>query len=391
MNRFRRVSRAGIIVFGVSILASSCAWSGEEEDEHGPAPMRVDGNGNVLLSAAERHTLDLQLTTAEVGAVTQTKLRFGHVLAPPSSDVRIIAPIDGRISAVDVALGDPVAAGALLMTLEPLPDAASRANSSARRSELRGRTTAARAAVRAAQIDRDRVASLLQSQLATPAQMAQAEAALVAEQATVSSLLHAGGELAQLTDGSVPIRAPGSGTLVELVSNVGTMVRRGDLLARQLEPGRRWVDLAVSPDDAEGTSYVVRLGEAHATARLLFRGLTVEEGMRRDRLELSAPAGSALLAGRVVTVEVAHESSGIRVPNTALLRDGENVVCFVASGDGHYQRRGVGVIARGESHSIVSSSVSAGEEVVSRGAAALLGELGFAGRLVSSVHPAAGP
>jgi RND family efflux transporter MFP subunit len=359
------------------LLGSSCKRSGADDEER-PTIQRVDEQGRVVLSAQERQALDLETAPAAQGTLSMSSLRFGRVLARPEEESLLVAPIAGRLLAPPLALGAQVSRGDVIARLEPLVDSASRASLEAQRRELQGQIAGGRAQVEARRSELRRASSLAASGLATEAEQAQAQAALTSEQARVESLKQASTELARATGGQLELRAPEAGVVVALESGTGSLIAQGSLLVRILRSGPRWIDLAVPPQDPIGSGYRVEVGSELAEAKLLGRGAIIQaDGTRRDRLEVAAEAAAELLPGATVSVEVLHATSGVLVPAQAILRRGRAALVFVEAEQGRYEARRVQVAARDDAQG-VTSGVLAGERVVTRGGASLLGELGAA-------------
>lgn len=363
----------------LALLASSCKGGREEEHERAPSK-RVDDRGRVVLTQEERKALGLETAVAAQGNLTTSALRFGKVVARPQEDALVVAPVTGRLVAPTLALGAQVSPGGVLVTLEPLVDTASHATLEAQRRELQGQIEGGRAQVEAKRSDLSRVSTLVSSGLATEADGAQAQAALTSEQARVESLRRANSELARVTGGRMELRAPVPGVVATLATDTGSLIQQGTVLARIVRTGPRWIDLAVPPGDPIGSGYRAQGVSELVPARLLTRGAVIQtDGTRRDRLEAAPEAAANLPPGATVPVEVLHETQGVLVPTHAIIRRGRETLVFVEVEEGRYEARKVAVPARDDTRGAVTSGLSAGDRIVTRGASSLLGELGAAG------------
>ncbi|MEC7526398.1 MAG: HlyD family efflux transporter periplasmic adaptor subunit [Myxococcota bacterium] len=303
-------------------------------------------------------------------------LRFGVVSARPDEEVRVVAPVAGRmLVAPAVAVGDAVEAGQLIATMVPLVDTASRATVEAQRRQLRGQAQSAAANATALEAEVARMQTLEETQLATAAELARARADLAAQRAQASSLARAEHELGRMTRGAIELRAPIAGVVAELTTEVGMLLAQGDLVARVTRPGPRWIDIAVPPLETVGARYRVRFAGGRVEATLLARGALVgADGMRRDRLLVEA--ADELLLGATVAVEVVHEQEGVSVPQGALASRGAERVVFVEVSDSRFEARVVQVTALANGAALLEDAVvEEGESVVSQGAPSLLGEL----------------
>ena len=319
-----------------------------------------------------------ETTPARRDTLSTKSLRFGKVSARSEEETLIVAPLTARIvAAPSVSLGSVVAEGDALVAIQPLADGVARSGIDAQRWELRGQMDGARARLRALSAELDRVTHLVAAQLATEADVSRARAELEAEQARLESLRRAGGALATMTGSSVTLRASAGGVVAALTGTVGAVLQQGDVIARIVRAGPRWVDVSAAPGDELGSSYRVRtpLG-SWVVARLLSAGTVVQiDGTRQDRIELAASDAAAVLPGTLVAVEVVRGVEGVIVSEQAVVLEGSRPMVFVETEAGKFTPREVTLGARGDGQ-VVLSSVEAGERVVTRGAMALLGELG---------------
>jgi RND family efflux transporter MFP subunit len=174
------------------------------------------------------------------------------------------------------------------------------------------------------------------------------------------------------------INAPRDGIVVEKMVVEGQMVDAGMKLYRLADLGTVWVQSQIYEQDLP----IVRLGQ-EATVSLSylpdrkFRGRvtyiypTVDEKTRtaKVRMEFHNP-GYFLKPGMFTTVELTAEvsPSAVLVPDSAVLRSGENNTVFVALEGGKFEPRTVALGLRAEDNAYqVLSGLSEGERVVTSG------------------------
>jgi RND family efflux transporter MFP subunit len=174
------------------------------------------------------------------------------------------------------------------------------------------------------------------------------------------------------------INAPRDGIVVEKMVVEGQMVEAGMNLYRLADLGTVWVQSQIYEQDLP----FVRLGQG-ATVSLSyladrrFRGRvtyvypTVDEKTRtaKVRMEFHNP-GYFLKPGMFATVELTAElsPSALLVPDSAVLRSGENNTVFVALEGGKFEPRTVALGLRAEGNLYeVLSGLSEGECVVTSG------------------------
>ena len=174
------------------------------------------------------------------------------------------------------------------------------------------------------------------------------------------------------------INAPRDGIVVEKMVVEGQMVEAGMKLYRLADLGTVWVQSQIYEQDLP----IVRLGQ-EATVSLSylpdrkFRGRvtyvypTVDEKTRtaKVRMEFHNP-GYFLKPGMFTTVELTAElsPSAVLVPDSAVLRSGENNTVFVALEGGKFEPRTVALGLRAEGNLYqVLSGLSEGERIVTSG------------------------
>ena len=174
------------------------------------------------------------------------------------------------------------------------------------------------------------------------------------------------------------INAPRDGIVAEKMVVEGQMVEAGMKLYRLADLGTVWVQSQIYEQDLS----LVRLGQ-EATVSLSylpdrkFRGRvtyiypTVDEKTRtaKVRMEFHNP-GYFLKPGMFTTVELDAEVSpaALLVPDSAILRSGENNTVFVALEGGKFEPRTVALGLRAEGNFYqVLSGLSEGERVVTSG------------------------
>jgi RND family efflux transporter MFP subunit len=174
------------------------------------------------------------------------------------------------------------------------------------------------------------------------------------------------------------INAPRDGIVVEKMVVEGQMVEAGMKLYRLADLGTVWVQSQIYEQDLP----IVRLGQ-EATVSLSylpdrkFRGRvtyvypTVDEKTRtaKVRMEFHNP-GYFLKPGMFATVELTAElsPSAVLVPDSAVLRSGENNTVFVALDGGKFEPRAVtlGMHSEGNLYQVLSG-LSEGERIVTSG------------------------
>ncbi|NOZ87268.1 MAG: HlyD family efflux transporter periplasmic adaptor subunit [Deltaproteobacteria bacterium] len=310
-----------------------------------------------------------------------TNIRFGKVIPRPNDNVMVVAPVQSRLADIKVSYGQSVTAGDVLAALQPAVNAVAQADMTTRLAGINAQITAGRSRIRAAGVELDRISKLLESGLATLAQREQAKAELESEKALISGLERSAHVLRGYAGGHIVLTAPVSGNIVEIKARIGALLKQGQVVAQIVTPGPRFIDLGVPPDDPTGDAYLVETAGRHFTGELLARGSFIVNGMRTDRIRIRTGDMPSLSPGRIVPVQVRHELSGIVVPLMSVVRLHMDRIVFIEIHPGLYKPQKVVLSGNNGSLAVVSRGVAPGEHVVVQGAASLLGEIGFSGRL----------
>lgn len=377
----RSASAAVASLVLASVMSAACAGGGGEATREAEAmkadtPNRVQADGSIRLTDADRTALGLVVQTVTDADLSNSTLRFGRVVSPPANEAQVASPVTGRIVRPPrVQLGTTVAVGATLLEIQPTLDVGERISVGTQAAQREGDIEGAQRELAKAEADAAR-ARALSPQVVSAAQLQQAETALAVARAKLEGLL--GARTAETTARTqvVPVPAPMAGVVADLTATVGSAVARGDILARIVKPGPLWIDIAVPPDDPVGDRYEVITANGTIAARLLARGrLTDMGGTRSDRLAIDE-AASSLMPGTTVSVRVGHGGTrGILVPESAIVPGVETDTIFVEVSPGVFAPRPVQVAARFGGQVRLSTGLTPGERVVVRGGMALQGEL----------------
>jgi RND family efflux transporter MFP subunit len=209
---------------------------------------------------------------------------------------------------------------------------------------------------------------------AAEAAVAQARARLLAARNTLKVLrAPANGEGA-----SVPITAPIGGRILERAANRGQVVTPQDVLFTILDLSTVWVEARVYAKDV----HQVRVGqpvtivasafpEGEFTGKVSYVGDVIDEKTRTlvVRCEIANPRRK-LKPGvfAKVSIGVAQGQGGLTVPASAVQREGERTVAFVALGQTEFQEREVRLGAESGGYYEVLDGLKLGEAVVTEGA-----------------------
>jgi cobalt-zinc-cadmium efflux system membrane fusion protein len=330
---------------------------------------------NVTLTAAQRtsiHLMTVEPATYHTRITTTAIVDFDHDRSTP-----VLAPFSGPVTRVLVTLGDHVAAGQALATVNS-PDFTTAVGA------YRKALITAAAADAVAANDRFLYAHQAISQRENAEAQATAVGADADRSAALQALiaLHADPEtLAAIRTGKpLPlgqgvIRAPIAGTVVEKSIAPGQTLSAGNSPCFTIaDTSRMWVMAHVFGADLArvrvGDSATVDTGDGRAplTGTVTNIGAVVDPDTRSvtARVQVDNP-DDVLKRQMYVEVQIqSHEQyRGLLVPVSAMLRNDENLpYVYVLAADGSYARRAVTLGARVGDRYVIQQGLQAGDKVV---------------------------
>lgn len=332
------------------------------------------------LDAATEHRLGLVFARLVSSDSAGGAALPARVISSPLEQAAVIATHGGVLENWVVQPGQQVDAGALLGRV--------------RSSELLSQQQAwldarAEEALRSSALRRDR--QLLQDGViaATRLQVTEREAlaAQAALQAAEAQLRAAGFDSVALdalakarTDlGYLRLLAPHAGTVAHLYVLPGTAVNAGAPMAA-VTGSSLWLEAEIparlAADLSAGQTLQVE-GEA-TPLQLRQRDAAVDPATQTIGILAEFSTATGLLPGQLVTLRLPAGAAGVLVPSDAVVRNGDDTIVYVRQTQG-VEARSLQLRVHGSDY-LATSGVSAGEEVVVRGAALLKGiQLGLGG------------
>lgn len=336
----------------------------DEHDEHG---------GHVKLSPEALARVEIEVTEAErrnLSAQIRTTARVDY----DQTRIAHVGPrVPGRVTDVSKSLGDEVEAGDVLATLDSvvLGETMAEHRSAAVEEELARKT-----------LERER--ELLKEKLTSEQDVLEAEAAhkkaLAAKRAAAEQLRLYGGR--GVRGSTFKLRAPIAGKVVERHLTLGELVTPEDQVFTVADLSALWIwvdiferDLARVHVGDDAMVVTDAYGSETFVGKVAYIMDEVDGDTRtvRARIDIPNPDGK-LKPGMFAEVtlsdphgEAANEREVVTVPPSAVLRDGEESIVFVKSGEGAFERREIETGVRTNALVEVRSGLKAGEEVVTKG------------------------
>ena len=186
------IGRTFVALIFVAATLSGCGGESEATREaaamKAATPNRVQPDGSIRLTDADRGALGLTVEAAPKGELPNATLRFGRVVSPPANEAQVVSPVTGRITSPPrVQLGASVAAAAVLLEVEPTLDVADRISVGTQAAQRLGDIDAAQRELAKADAEAAR-ARELSPQVVRAAQLQQAETAAGTARAKLDGL-----------------------------------------------------------------------------------------------------------------------------------------------------------------------------------------------------------
>ena len=346
------------------LLFSGCSPAADPPaTEVKQAPPAVQ-DGTITLQEASRPFIGVEAVTsgkqsAVIDAPARVDFRDGAVS-------QLGAPLDGRVVAVHVQMGQVVTAGQPLVTLD-CPDAA----------EVRASVDTATANLREARAALERQTRMLQQGVGIERDKIAAETKVSELEAELRRVKADSEFVGSGAGTTLVIRAPIPGTVINRRANVGLTVQKGgDPLIELGDASSLWVVADVFERDLpmirEGARADLRMPslqsalEGHVTTI----GTVVTSGLRTAPVRIAIETqGVALKPGMYGRALLQGANRDITVPTAAvLIKDGKETVVYVQTATGVFKRRDVTIGEHIGDRVQVISGLVPGDLVVVKGA-----------------------
>jgi cobalt-zinc-cadmium efflux system membrane fusion protein len=358
--------------------AVAMAFPGCTAKTAGAAPAASAPAGNVTLTAAQRQ--HIQLYTAAPSKFRRTIETTATVDFDDDRATSVLAPFSGPVSRLLVSAGDEVKAGEPLAAVYS-PDFATAIGA------YRKAIASARTARRLADLDKDLiehqgVAQREAEQAQTDAANAEADRETALQ--TLVSLNVRPQTIKDIQQGrpvAVPeglIRAPIAGTVAERLITPGQLLQAGTTPCFTVaDLSRKWVMAQVFGSDVASLSVgdsaevVTGMGSTRIAGTVDNIAALVDPDTRSVLTRVLVEDPDRLLKKQMyvrVSIHARKESTGILIPNSAILRDDENLpFVYVARSDGSFARQLVTLGYRVGDQVEISAGLAAGTRVVVEG------------------------
>lgn len=342
--------------------------------------------GTVVLTPEAASRLEIRTAMAEERVLTARLLTTGQVDFDQTRLAHVSPRISGRVHRVRAKLGEKVQAGQILAEVDSIEMGQSKAI-----------YLQAKASQELARTSYDRALALLSDRIASEQEVLEAEAQLRETGAalhTAEETLHLFGLSQRQVDALsyedeaasiYPLRAPFAGTIVELHATRGELVTAQRNLFTLADLRRVWIWIDVYQKDL-GQVHLEDQAEARVdafpqevfTGTVTYLSPSVDTDTRtvRARIDLPNPKGK-LRPGMFVEVGLLdpHSPEGgeklarsIVIPESAVMRDEDGFIAFVATEENHFEVRRLRIGQRVDGYVEILQGIEGGASVVVDGA-----------------------
>jgi len=356
-------------------------------DEAAPAAA-ADAGGKVPFRMEQQWMIHLKLAVGEEAAVASQILSTGRVVPVPGKRAVLSSAVGGTLTNDRLPrIGEEVSSGQLLATVAQTVTAAEaaqirveNARIEAEKRRLLQAGNESRVRLNLARSEFDRATRLYEQKAYSQKQLQAAEADYRAAEAALASVTE---QLDAFTSPaaastSYAVRAPISGTVVEVRKAIGEQVQPGEVILEIVNLDRVWIEAPIferdlarlrpqseavfstlaSPGD-ESKGALVNIGSiVDATTRAATAVFEASNARRQFRIGMQAN----------VRIDAAEQVKVVMIPKEAVLEnEGKRIVYVLLTGE-EFQRIDVEVGSEYGDKVAVLSGLKAGQRVVTQGA-----------------------
>ena len=275
------------------------------------------------------------------------------------------AVVSGRLSKIDVQVGDPVKAGAPLATLESTEAEQMRSDVSRTKDELLRAEDHAR-----------RQEAMLKSGVGLEIERNEANIMLREALTDYERSVQATQLLGSGTDQSVVLRAPINGVVLRVNASIGTAVSAGTILFELGEPGALWIvadvfenDLPMIEKGAKVELQITTLSKP-VTGHVAAVSAAMQADLRRGAVYIELDNTNLQLKPGMFAramIEVAGPRRIVLPTSAILIKDKNQTIVYIEVSDGVFEPRNVLIGQAHDGFVPVLEGLNAGERVVTSG------------------------
>ncbi|MCE1190039.1 MAG: efflux RND transporter periplasmic adaptor subunit [Ignavibacteria bacterium] len=378
----KNISALATALIASLVLLNACGTK-QEKKEDAKAPAKKE---QVILRKQARAEIQLQTEVISYKAFAAPIIIPAKVVANQDNEALIGTLVAGRVRKVFCKLGDFVKAGQVLMTVEGLDIG-----------EIKSAYWKAKAVLDYTKSNYERQSRLFDEKIGSKKMVLESQAEYqkaLAEFKAADKKLHAAGmddeavaenTTEEHTSGTLSIKSPISGIVVERNIVLGQLVEPATNAFRVINTSTVWVDGSIYEKDLNkipaGTT--VRFTSAASpgeefTGQLIYIGQTVDEETRTIKVRASFNNSGNKLRPQIfgeMIIQSAAGSKALVVPTDAIAREAAGPFVFIQLNDSLFEKRDVVTGGTAGNVTEIRQGVKDGERVVINGVFSLKSEM----------------
>ena len=367
---------------------------GDHDHGHGD---HDHGHGEVHFPTEYQQKVGFEVVQPELRTLRPTTPVYARITPTASGQARVTAPFDGEVRAPSggiLEVGEPVEAGQILAYVTPRIDPGEV-------TRIASDVETAQAQLTRAQRELERTRPLVESGAMPARALADAESDLALAEVELNRASQRRQQVGtagrRATAGSLPIRSPIAGVVVQRSLLDGGFVTTGEALVEIIDRDTLWLEARIAEADfleideprglwfslqRQGPTHEIVLGE---DSRLISFGEVIDPSTRTATMivEMTSPPPTARVGASFRAFVYGERSEpDLTIPASAVLEEAGMDVVFVVLDDEHFERRVVQLGLRDGDYVGVVAGLDQGDRVVATGAyhvllaAAATGEVG---------------
>lgn len=346
------------------------------DEPHGPKTSSASYGRTVYAPKETQFLFEILTYPIAVGDYQSATTMFGTIVPASGGLGTVVAPQNGRITRLNVAVGQTVRAGQVLAVLQQSLGAAEQVDIASNSVGVAVQVETARSRVTATRRELDRLNQI--RDIAAARDVQAAEAAYNQAFIELQTLEKRGGARAAASNRTVNLVAPITGIVAAFTLSPGAEVVAGQTLLTVTNLNKVYVEAQVYDRDVPavraGNKFLVTCStDDHKTAevRLIAQAQTINPGNQSQRVlfEMDNPRGEFKI-GEFVTVKALNQQTTrqISVPNSALTEINGKPAVFIKDGPELFTLSYVQAGEDDGTRTLILKGVEEGEKVVSAGA-----------------------
>lgn len=357
--------------FGDEIMVSEVQVLNKGEKS---ADGHAGGGGAIAYLKEQQWVVDFmvtQLVRKDLGSFLTTT---GELVPVSNAEATVAAPLAGIISTTRELpfIGKKVVKGEVIALIDPpvRPDGGI--------GQLGAAYAEAKNRVALAQKEYDRAKRLHEAKIAPLKRVEEAELALSSARAALEPLEKAMGSVKEESGGRIVVRAPVSGTVVEVSAGAGKGVEAGQSILRIVNTGTLWLkanlpanEIGTAGKSINASFTIAGLADKFKPSRLVSVSDMLDPQTRTLPVLFEVPNSSGRLKVGLfanVAIKTGFVAGALAMPKDALIEDEARWFVFVQSSGEAFDRREVKIGIEDDGFVQVTRGLKGNERVVTRGA-----------------------